>query len=293
MPCCRLFKKIQTEKLNAAQQKQICRYVDGQKGYKVTCGGVSCVFEFEAYEFCGYEPDDDDTLSGISSEARPEMHFNGAVGRPDASLNASSHTALSAIEAVAVDMEPPLPDLQAWNGSSASAGQTGMTGSAGVAGTQSETVSLASYFSTSPNELPPPSSSAASELRPGIARAGSIVGSEPSEPVAGRVNPPVANGLNHTLGNGSVPEQTGNSHHSYQTNGLVTGPNLAFRASQTSDLAMHGSSTSGLAFDDSRTSDVAVFDSRRHSNLDKNSAATPLPYHEPDNSQHFGQSTPV
>ena len=65
----RLFRKIITPE----QQKQICRYVDGQKGCKVVCGGVSCIFEFEVYKFCGHDlvNDDPDSAKVATSDSTP------------------------------------------------------------------------------------------------------------------------------------------------------------------------------------------------------------------------------
>lgn len=53
---CRLFEKIVGEEPRTP--KPVRSQVDGQDGYKVKCGGVSCIFEVEAYRFCGHEPDD-------------------------------------------------------------------------------------------------------------------------------------------------------------------------------------------------------------------------------------------
>ena len=112
--CFRLFRKIKCEKLTLEQQKQICRYVDGQKGYKVVCGGVSCIFEFEAYEFCGHDPDssDDDVAYGERS-AEPEMAIGDSTpGRDweDFDDSGAGHVQIvrgtDVVRTVAVDMEP-------------------------------------------------------------------------------------------------------------------------------------------------------------------------------------------
>lgn len=73
----RLFKKITEEKLTPEEQRQIYRYVDGQRGYKVVCGRVSCIFEFEAYRYCGElsHPDDGEMQgSNDAPNARSPPH---------------------------------------------------------------------------------------------------------------------------------------------------------------------------------------------------------------------------
>ena len=50
----RFFKRITGTK-PPIKHKKACRDVDGQQGYKVVCGGVTCIMEFEAYEFRGAE----------------------------------------------------------------------------------------------------------------------------------------------------------------------------------------------------------------------------------------------
>lgn len=48
-----MFKEI-AKSLNSAESTNISyRCVDGDKGIKIMCAGVSCIFEFIAYEFIG------------------------------------------------------------------------------------------------------------------------------------------------------------------------------------------------------------------------------------------------
>lgn len=78
----RLFKKITEEKLTPEEQRQIYRYVDGQRGYKVVCGRVSCIFEFEAYRYCGElsHPDDGEMQgSNDAPNARSPPHHPTAA----------------------------------------------------------------------------------------------------------------------------------------------------------------------------------------------------------------------
>ena len=65
------------------------RYADGVRGYKVRCAGVSCIFEFEAYEYCGSlrrpdDPSEDEIVrarpkrsSGLADEAIPLVTGDG------------------------------------------------------------------------------------------------------------------------------------------------------------------------------------------------------------------------
>ena len=83
---CRLFKRISEEKLTPKQQLELYRYVDGQKGYKVVCGGVSCIFEFEAYRFIGGGLHEDDSKNGaggglvVTTGDNPGCHGDGIGG---------------------------------------------------------------------------------------------------------------------------------------------------------------------------------------------------------------------
>lgn len=61
----RLFEKIEGDQ-RPPKLDPVCRHVDNEVGYKVKCGGVSCIFEIEAYRFCGHESDD-----GSLSSAQP------------------------------------------------------------------------------------------------------------------------------------------------------------------------------------------------------------------------------
>lgn len=81
----RLFTKIVGEVVTEEHQTE----VDGQRGYKVKCGGVSCVFEFEAYRFCGHDEPASTTASPDSRRQPPETRVN-MEERADAPMDSQS-----------------------------------------------------------------------------------------------------------------------------------------------------------------------------------------------------------
>lgn len=292
----RLFKKIKIERLSAKQQKQVCRYVDGQKGYKVVCGGVSCVFEFVAYEFCGHDNSASDTSSEVLLEmvasGPDEEDIDGGYGGSGGGTGPSRATIVpggNGERTVAVDMEQhherrggQSDHVQAGhqrleaNDTNSLTGITAQT-STGV-GTRSESTSIASNYNTPPNELVGSATPTSS-----ISRVQSMVGSELGGPVSGQVSPelggpvsgwvnpapPVVNGLRHgSVGHVLIPDQGANSFHDSRRSDVATNP---FRASGLTMI--NGSSTSVASHD-------------------KN-AVTAHQFEEPDNSRRFSQSTAV
>lgn len=49
----RSFERINIGDKVGKKEGKVYRWVDGQQGFKLFCGGVSCIFEFEAYHFIG------------------------------------------------------------------------------------------------------------------------------------------------------------------------------------------------------------------------------------------------
>ena len=74
----RLFKKITGGKRLSDEQEKACRYVDGQRGYKVVCGGVTCIIEFEAYKFCGAEEEKEEEERRGEEEEENSHHDNSS-----------------------------------------------------------------------------------------------------------------------------------------------------------------------------------------------------------------------
>jgi hypothetical protein len=92
----------------------MCRLVDGEQGYKVLCGGVSCIFEFEAYEFCDTESDDSDADSlgaspnGFENVDGGARTVSGDGGVRTVSVDGGVRTVSvdGGAQTVSVDMEP-------------------------------------------------------------------------------------------------------------------------------------------------------------------------------------------
>ena len=82
----RFFTRITEDNLTSKQRKKVHRYVDGQLGYKVVCGGVSCILEFEAYHYHSEPTDPGSTVPNHAEQTQNQIVPNGTLP-PETSSN--------------------------------------------------------------------------------------------------------------------------------------------------------------------------------------------------------------